>query len=245
MLPSGIVVQSSWLTEQGYSPSLQQRYRTNQWLKPLGQGAMVRPNDEVKYEGAIYALQSQSNMSIHPAGKTALSLQGKTHYIELGSSKVLLFGAKGERLPSWFTKHDWGQKVDYHSSSFLPPHLGMMDIPLKNFSIRISDPIRAVMECIHLAPKEEDLFECYELIQGLNNLRPNKVQEMLEQCQSIKVKRLFLYLADKIGHDWFKQINLEKIDLGKGKRSVVRDGFYIAKYQITVPKAFIDYGREV
>ena len=68
-----------------------------------------------------------------------------------------------------------------------------------------------------------------------------QVQNLLEQCSSIKVKRLFLYMAEKSQHDWFKYINLEKIDIGKGKRSLVKDGVFVAKYAITVPKVLAEY----
>jgi hypothetical protein len=79
-------------------------------------------------------------------------------------------------------------------------------------------------------------MEVYELIEGLNNLRPATVQKLLEGCTSVKVKRLFLYLADKAGHEWLSFINLDKVDLGAGKRAIVGSGVYIPKFQITVPK---------
>ena len=92
------------------------------------------------------------------------------------------------------------------------------------------------MECLYLVPKSQPLTEVFELMEGLNNLRPALVQSLLEACRSVKVKRLFLYLADKAGHDWFNCLDLKKIDLGSGKRSIVKDGVYVSKYQITVPK---------
>ena len=93
------------------------------------------------------------------------------------------------------------------------------------------------MECLYLAPKSQPLLEVFELMEGLNNLRPASVQKLLEGCTSVKVKRLFLYLADKAGHDWLSYISLDKVDLGSGKRAIVTDGVYVSKYQITVPKA--------
>ena len=92
------------------------------------------------------------------------------------------------------------------------------------------------MECLYLAPQKQPLMEVYELLEGLNNVRPTLVQSLLEQCRSIKVKRLFLYLAEKAGHEWFDYLTLSNIDLGKGKRSFAKDGSYNRKYQITVPK---------
>ena len=241
--PYGVVFLSSWLTKQGYSLDLQQRYKKSDWLQSIGTGAMIRSGEKVGYEGAIYALQKQSNSNIHPGGKTALAMQGKTHYLEFSIQKVMVFGGKGEKLPTWFLKYDWGLKVDYHKSSFLPADLGLISIEFKSFTIKISSAARAVMECLYLSPKYQELFECYELIEGLNNLRPNLVQNLLEQCTSVKVKRLFMYMAEKANHDWVNYINLEKIDFGKGKRSLVKNGVYISKYRITIPKELEEHGR--
>ena len=40
------------------------------------------------------------------------------------------------------------------------------------------------------------------------------VQELLENCSSVKVKRMFLYLADKFKHLWLDLIDLSNVDLG-------------------------------
>ena len=145
-------------------------------------------------------------------------------------------GGEGEKLPAWFKKYDWGLDVQYHKSSFLPSDLGLVDVELKTFSIKVSGAARALMECLYLAPEKQDLFECYEIMESLTNLRPKALQELLENCSSVKVNRLFLYMAEKAGHAWFKHINLDSVKLGKGKRQIVSDGVYVTKYQITVPK---------
>ncbi len=242
--PPGVVLQSDWLAEQGYSFSLQDRYRTSKWLESIGSGAMIRAGDRVGYEGAIYALQRQSGLSIHPGGKTALSLLGKAHYLEMAASgSITVFGERREKLPAWFQKRDWGVKIDYHQTSFLPAGLGITEIELKNFELKISGAARALMECLYLAPQKQGIVECYELMEGLNNLRPKEVQDLLEKCESVKVKRLFLYLAEKAGHRWFNQLNLKTIELGSGKRLVERGGVYVAKYRITVPKKLEENGK--
>lgn len=82
-------------------------------------------------------------------------------------------------------------------------------------------------------------------MEGLNNLVPKHVQTLLENCQSVKVKRLFLYMAEKADHAWFKQLDVTKVDLGKGKRSIVKNGVLIAKYGITVPKELQDHGKNI
>lgn len=239
---SGIVFISSWLSDQGYSLDLQKRYRKSHWFQSIGTGAMIRAGDKVGYEGAVYALQNQANSHTHPAGRTALSMLGKGHYLELGTSKVFLFSTAKEQLPTWFKQYDWGIQIAYHASNFLPPNTGLIDFEIKNFKIKVSGPARAMFECLYLVPKEHSLMECFELMEGLNNLRPNAVQELLEQCASVKVKRLFLYLAEKAGHSWFPYIKLDEVDLGTGKRSFVKNGIYIPKYQITVPRELKEYG---
>lgn len=234
--PKGTVLLSSWLTENGYSPELQKRYKKSNWLTSIGTGAMIRTGDQVGYLGAIYAIQKQAGMSIHPGAKNALLLQGKGHYLEMGRGKVNLFGGPGEALPGWFKSNKWEYIIDYHATSFLPADYSLMKYETNNFSIDISGSVRAMMECLYLTPSKMDLVESYQLMEGLNALRPDQVQQLLESCTSVKVKRLFLYMAEKAGHQWFSKINIHSIDLGTGKRSIVKNGVFIPKYEITVPK---------
>ena len=239
--PPGVVYLSSWLAKNGFSTQLLNRYKKSNWLYSIGTGAWMRVGETPTYQGALFALQQQYNSNIHVGGKTALSLLGKAHYLELSTKQVILFGGSKEKLPTWFSKYDWGLKVNYYSSSFLPSKAELQTLEQNTFSLQISNPIRAMLECLYLVPKKQELVECYEIMEGLNNLRPMQVQELMEQCSSIKVKRLFLYMAEKAQHDWLKYIDLKKINLGKGKRSIVKNGVYISKYRITIPKALVNY----
>lgn len=196
----------------------------------------MRYQDQVDYLGGVYALQAQLGLSAHPAAKTALSLQGKAHYLEMSAAKAQLFSHSGENVPLWFKKYDWGLTLELTSTSFLPPDIGLVEVQHKSFTVKVSSPARAVMECLYSVSKSQPLLEVFEIMEGLNNLRPESVQALLESCKSIKVKRLFLYLAEKAGHDWFNYLDLKKVDLGSGKRSIVEGGTYVPKYQITVPK---------
>ena len=233
--PVGTIMQSFWLKEQGYSLELQKRYKKSRWLEAIGTGALKRTKDKVTYEGAIYSLQKQSKQSIHPAGKTALGLLGLGHFIDFTSNNVVLFGSNNENLPTWFKKYDWGTTINYHKTTFLPAEKFLQEKEFKNFSIKISNAPRGIMECLYLVPGEQDLMECFHFMESMNNVRPGVVQDLLENCKSIKVKRLFLYLAEKANHDWFKKLEIEKIDLGNGKRSIIKNGVYNSKYKITVP----------
>jgi hypothetical protein len=241
--PPGVVLLSSWLSEQGYSLELQKRYRKSNWLESIGSGAMKRAGEKVNVTGALYALQFQKEISVHIGAKSALAYLGKVQYLELHSKKLFLFGDQNERLPTWFNEYPWGVEINYFSTSFLPSSLGLTLIDEATFQIKVSSAARAMMECLYLVPEKQQLMECYELMESLNNLPPGKVQALLESCNSIKVKRLFLYLAEKCKHNWSSHLKPEKIDLGSGKRSLAKKGTYVAKYQITVPKELEEYGH--
>ncbi|MEI7748732.1 MAG: type IV toxin-antitoxin system AbiEi family antitoxin domain-containing protein, partial [Chlorobiaceae bacterium] len=83
------------------------------------------------------------------------------------------------------------------------------------------------------------LVECYQIMEGLTTLRPQIVKDLLEQCRSIKVKRLFLYMAEKAGHEWYNRLDYAKLDLGKGARSIVKGGVYVEKYALNLPEELV------
>lgn len=235
-IPKGTVVLSSWLVSKGYSHSLQHRYLNSNWLEPISRGAFKRKNDDVSIFGALYALQYQNGKNIYLGGISALRLLGFAHYIEMSGTSFSLFAQTGFKLPNWFKENMEWKNHQLFCSGFLPPHIGTMDYDLGNFKIKISTPVRALMECLEIAPKNFDLVEAYLIMEGLKSLKPTEVQKLLEACTSIKVKRLFLYFSEVSNHAWFKYLDVDKINLGSGKRSIVKDGMYNEKYRITVPQ---------
>lgn len=236
LVPPGTVILAEWLTKIGYSRELQHRYVKNSWLTSIGYGAFIRAGDTIGLNGAVYALQFQSGKDIHIGGRTALSMQGFAHYLELYQKESLLFAQRGKRLPTWLKNNKWDTKPVLIHSSMLPPGIGLAEYKDKSFTIKISDPTRAFLECLEMTPDRFDLMEAWHIMEGLSSLPPAGVQELLEKCNSAKVIRLFLFLAEKAGHAWFKYLHTDSLKMGKGKRSIVPAGAYISKYQITVPK---------
>jgi hypothetical protein len=53
---------------------------------------------------------------------------------------------------------------------------------------------------------------------------------------SVKVKRLFFFFADRHQHAWLERLDRDAIDLGVGKRMLVKGGKLNKPYQITVPE---------
>jgi hypothetical protein len=56
----------------------------------------------------------------------------------------------------------------------------------------------------------------------------------LENCSSIKVKRIFLYLAETQKHGWYDFIDQKNIGLGSGKRVINPSGKLDKKYSIVI-----------
>jgi len=230
----------SWLQELGISQDLQTHYRRSGWLESVQRGALKRPNETIEWLGAVFTLQTQAHLPIHAGALTALELQGNAHYLRIGEQTVFLFAPLQTLLPSWFKNHDWGDTVQFVKSSFLDNEMGMTAYKYTTFSIQISSPERAILEALYLAPKHLDLRDLYDVFEGLTTLRPLLLQTLLESCSSIKVKRLFFFMADKANHGWNGYINRSKINLGKGSRSLVKQGCYDATYQLMLPVELFD-----
>jgi len=237
--PSGAVYLASWLHQQGIGYDLQRKYRTSGWLATIGTGALVRKGDRFDWVGAIHALQSQGNFSVHVGGKTALQLQGYAHFIPLGKGNGLsLYSSNKENLPKWFRTYNWGYRLEHFCTNlFGSTQIGLLEKDQGTLKIKISSPERAIMEFLYLVPQEESFEEAVLLMEGLTTLRPKITQELLELCTSTKVKRLFLYLAENCNHAWVKKLDLSKINLGVGKRQIVEGGHLNTKYNITVKVA--------
>jgi len=235
-LPRGSVLLPSWLLSQGYSYELQQIYRKTNWLKSIGKGAMIKSGDTLVLTGALSALQKVENLNIHVGGRSALELQGLAHYLQINNPETTLFVNGRKNLPLWFTNNDWNIKTKlFRLSLFENETIGMNDFQDGELTMEVSNPARAIMECLALCPENFPLSESFELIEGLASLRPAKVQELLENCKSVKVKRLFLHFAEKANHSWFKYLDTSKINLGVGNRSLVESGVLASKYKLVLP----------
>jgi hypothetical protein len=239
--PPGTLFFSEWMYKNGISYELQRRYRETQWLTSIGTGVMIRTGDEPTIYGAISCLNKQQYKHFHIGAMTALELQGNAHYIPMGKQTVVVFGSKNEVLPKWLLSRDWNVILRFFTTQNFSENLGIAEDEENGFPLQISSRERAFMECLHLAPEYYNLTDLYYVMETLNGLRPDLVQQLLENCKSVKVKRLFLYMAEKAEHAWFKYLNLEQISLGSGKRVIVKNGIYNAKYQITLPKDLVDY----
>lgn len=240
-LPSGSLFFSSWMRENGISYELQRRYRDSEWLTTIGAGVMVRTGEKPTIYGALSSLNKQTGKHFYVGGLSALELAGYTHYVPMGRPVVYVGHPKDEWVPSWLRKHDWGVDLLLVTSEYFDTDIGITPMLQGAFEILVSTPERAFMECLNLAPRQYNLMDLYYVMEQLTALRPGTIQALLEQNTSVKMKRLFLYMAEKAGHAWFSDLDLQKIDTGSGKREIVPNGVYDNKYQIVIPEELKNY----
>jgi len=232
----GTVLLASWLEKNGFSRDLQQYYLKSGWLESYGIGTFKRPNENVKWTGALNSLQRQTELQVHVGGLTSISLQGLSHYVRMEKEPLYLFSPQYVKLPKWFLNQEWSNQIIHVKTKFLPANSALFEYSRDGLKLQLSCPERAILECLYLAPDRFDMMEGYQILEGLVNLRPKVLQELLENCRSIKVKRLFLFMASKARHQWLDFVDQTRIELGTGDRVIVKGGVYISKYKISLPK---------
>jgi len=236
--PSGAVLTSAWFRRQGISADLAKYYVRAGWLHRVGSGAFTVQDETPGWLGAVAGLQ-QKTPSFHPGGQSALELAGLAHFLSVGDTHPLcLFSRAGDRLPAWFQNLPWANRTRHVATNFLPDKTGLREHREGSLAVMVSTPERAALEFLQHIDIDEAGYEHASLVfEGLGTLRPALLQSLLESCASVEVKRLFLHLAEKHAHAWLKRLNLKKIPLGSGKRTLVAGGRFDSKYQITVPAA--------
>ena len=236
----GTVGTSEYLNNRGFQKDLLKKYAKSDWLESLGYGAYKLSGDEINWYGAVYALQQQKKSRVHPAAKTALALKGYAHYLPQAAQLVDLFANPSDHLPKWFKDQPWMKNIRYVSTGIIDYKSvnAFTNVKIDNIPLKVSAPELAIMEMLYLVPDHYTFDEASLIMESLTTLRSNMVQELLDNCRSVKVKRLFLYLAEKHRHSWFNDLNLNNINLGSGKRVIVKNGKLNKKYNITVPKDY-------
>lgn len=251
-VPEGVAVPSVWLTANGISPQLVRKYVTGSWLRPLARGVYARPALPVEWQGVMVGLQRLHGCPVHVGGVSALNLQGKAHYLPLGGAGIIhlwSYVLGPVRLPAWVTAIQLPQQLVLHGDRLFEPAAvseGLAGVPtgLRDWQLKVAAPERAIMEVLSLVDETPASFtHAAELFEGLTVLRSDVVQRLLEGCRSIKVRRLFLYLASLHGYPWYNKLQLERIALGSGKRLVTRGGRLNKRFLITVPEN-MDAGTE-
>lgn len=269
LLKEGLLASTSWLEGQGYSRTLLSKYVESGWLTSPARGVYRRPGPPLKWQHVVASLQLLGESYLHVGGRTALVHHGLGHYVRMsGVETIFLYGP--EVLPAWVNKlglqeqfvvrsdamfgnlrarrDEHGVFVDFQGKALSTGQLADFGLQQTAWGawdwwLLYASNERAMFEVLQDVPAKESIYEADVLMQGLGNLRPARVTTLLKACASVKVKRLFLALAERHQHQWLAHLDLVEVDLGKGKRMLAPGGKLHPKYLITLPADLDDHTR--
>jgi hypothetical protein len=261
-LPEGLLANAAWFEQNGYSRGLRSKYVARGWLDYVARGVYRRPTSrlapksekDVSWETVVISLQTLLKSRFVVGGRTALDLQGFAHYLSsVPQREVHLYGTS--KSPSWVKKLNLESRFVFHNARKLFPNDVIIEVAseandplLRSSYVRqpwgkwqwplvTSSTERAVLELLDEVPEHETFHQADVLFEGLRNLSPRKMQALLNACRSVKVKRLFLWFAERHQPPWLKLLERDAIDLGKGKRMIAKGGKLDPKFNITVPES--------
>jgi len=230
---------SEWLKKEGYSRQLLNKYKGSGWLESLCRGVMVLKGTDRKALVALACYNEQVGKHFRLAALSALEQIGINHYVPMGK-RNLMVAYSNVTPPSWFKSNLFDSTFTLFSTDAFS-YLATVNLDIEGYRLLASAPELAFLECLLLAPHRYSLMDLYYVMEQLTSLRPDVVQHLLEGTTNNKVKRLFLYMAEKANHYWYDMLDASNIELGTGKMQLVKGGVYLPKYKITIPKELYDY----
>lgn len=255
-LPEGLLADAAWMEAHGYSSALRSQYVRSGWLDSPARRVYRRSHSPLTWQQVVKSLQILLDYPLIVGGRTALELQGYAHYLSGEVREVHLYGPTSP--PTWLASLPVGVAFRWHNSKRLfPAHvvperdihrlvpgLTASSMPASvtvsanqytDMPVRVSSKERAILELLDELPEHESFHQVDVLMEGLSDLSPRRMQTLLEECGSVKVKRLFLFFADRHRHAWRSRLNTDRVDLGSGKRVLAKGGRLDPHYNITVP----------
>lgn len=236
------ILLSAWMEQNGVTRSHLANMTHRSWLTRMASGVYHFQGYKPTLYAILHSYHKLLGADLALGASTSLYLRGYSHYAYMGGIPVFLYSPSLQRIPKWISHYDWGFSLTTFSTNiFSGSSIGVEIIEAEGYSVLASSIERAFLECLHLSPKHYSLMDLYYIMEMLTTLRPKHIQELLELCSSVKVKRLFLFMAEKAGFPWFNALDLSKIDLGSGVRTFEKEGVYNPKYQIIIPRELSNY----
>ena len=252
-LPEGLIVDAAWMTSNGYSTALRHKYVAARWLTQPAPRVYQRPRGPLSWQQIVISLQTLLGHDLGVVDHTVVDLQGFAHYLRQDVATVHLHGPN--KPPTWLQHLETGVQFLYRNDATLFRELRASTAPHSltspagarsdgivvqpwgpwNWPLMLSVPERAILELLDELPDRESFHQADVLMQSLSTLSPARMQKLLVDCRSVKVKRLFFFFADRHRHAWLKRLDSKAIDLGSGKRMLVKGGRFDAKHLITLP----------
>ena len=229
--PLNMIFLGSWLEKQKISAKSIYDHKKYGWLDSLDRGAFIKKGVKPTILAAINAVQYQTDYKLHVGGYYALDQHHHIRHFIRQNLKVELFTLERRSLYKWFQNTFKDQYV-LSNTSFLPDDVGVEEIEVDSLKIKVSTSERAFLEMLYT--DKLTTKEAYQVLELMTVLKPNLLTDLLAQCKSVKVKRLFMYLASQTGYSWFNKIDNHKINFGSGVRVIDKDGKFNKEFNIVI-----------
>lgn len=218
-IPRGQPLSTRWLLAHGLSAKHAARLAKSGWLRRLGHGVYLLPNDTLDRDASLATLMALVP-GLHVGGKTALAWRGVRHNLAVKET-LTLWGSKPAQLPAWFTAEF---PAHYQATQLFDPAtpsaLGIAPLPAARTDVPVSTPERAVLELLSDVGKRQTLEEALHLLESARTLRQPVLDELLLHLTRIKVVRLAYDLADELDLPWKAVAQKHSRRLGGGARWV-------------------------
>lgn len=237
VLSEGLIVDRSWLKSKGFERSAVDYYVRAGKLQAYGHGVYRKPGPPLKWQNVVYSL-NLLGADVHIGHLSALAYYGYEHYLDLNLSQRITVYCQ-RKLPEWAVRVSGIALKRIAGNPFSQDFkIGLENVPFGTWDWPISyaSPERAFLELFSTLKTGNEINSAMMMFESAATLRPNLLQLLLEECKQIKAKRLFLWMSKRLNHQWYKLIDQNTIDLGTGKRQIIKDGVLDKDFLITVPK---------
>ncbi|MCF8093649.1 MAG: type IV toxin-antitoxin system AbiEi family antitoxin [Desulfotignum sp.] len=176
---------------------------------------------------------NEMGYTVHVGRRSALELQGLAHYLPLGDIQRIGLYSTG-KIPGWTRIFSDSFTFEIHNKQLFEelPKPGLSTRPFGSWDwpIPYSTPELALLELLADVRETADFSIADTFFEGAVNLRPKLLGELLTRCKQVKAIRLFLWFSDRHDHSWRKELETGGIDLGRGKRMLLKGGVFDAAY---------------
>jgi len=245
-LPLGQLTSRHALLAQGFSSHTLDNYLKSGVLKKIVKGIYMRRESKLSWQGVVSSLPKVVDAPVSVGGLSALELQGFAQYLPLNRRRTVHLYSFAP-CPAWlknvFKQIDVAE-LYWHRTMRLWKNGWPENVKLNAYkwyedsaSMQVSAPEQAILELLMTLPDGVSFEHAEQLMQGLTQLSPKRLDGLLKECRNVKVKRLFFWLADRFDYPWCSKLNRDDYDLGSGKRVIAVSGKLDSRFNITVPKA--------
>ena len=235
-VPSGLLVDDSWLEREGHSPVLVNHCVRDGWLENPTQGVYRMPGGNLMWEQVVISLQSMMRIPVAVGGLTALQMNDfSENYVDSRELReVRLYGH--DSLPDWVFKIPCEVRFIFHDARRLFPDQAPCQEPLdlhsgmegmrnyvqnvmsktglrhrpwmeNDWPIKVSTQERAVVEALDESSNPEAVSAAEIFIEGAHLFNTENMNGVLDRCANARVKKRFLTLARRHNHGWFEDID--------------------------------------